>query len=532
MSVALATPLEELRRTERLTMWTRWATVGWALVQVITHDPPVPYPPRVRDAALALPLATATLNVVVWVVYRRVRTSAQARALAVASLSLDVAAVSAFVWLYAFNPDSAIWAALYLLPLEGAFRFRLVGALATGVAMTVLYVGREIWAADRYGLPLEWNGVSFRMGIGLLIALAAGLMARDLYRERIRLAAAFTQLRRIDGFRSALVSSLATDTRSPVVIILVEAAAKAVDGVRSRVRLFLPGGGEHCEMWPPDSTDTGDFDRVEPVVYQGEVVGDISVAKGTGQPLSESEEQLLAGLASQAGLALRNLRLVAQLEETVAELRASRQRIVTAQDRERRRMERDIHDGAQQQLVAIAVNLGLAQQMVSDAPDAAVEILASLKRDVGDALETLRDLARGLFPPLLIESGLAAALRAHLAKVRLEPTIDVDGVAGARFDPQVEAAVWFCCLEALQNASKHAPGAPVAVRLAVEAGWLEFSVTDHGPGFDTHHVERGSGLRNLADRIDSVGGHLELRSVPGEGTTITGRVPGRPPEQA
>lgn len=110
--------------------------------------------------------------------------------------------------------------------------------------MTVLYVGRETWAADRYGVPLLWNSVSFRMGIGLLIALTAGLMARDLHRERIRLAGAFNQLRRIDGFRSALVSSLATDARSPVAIILVEAAAKAVEGVRSRVRLFLPGGGD------------------------------------------------------------------------------------------------------------------------------------------------------------------------------------------------------------------------------------------------------------------------------------------------
>ncbi|MBA2438984.1 MAG: hypothetical protein H0V52_11645, partial [Acidimicrobiia bacterium] len=292
------------------------------------------------------------------------------------SLSLDILAISAFVWLYAFNPDSAIWAALYLLP---------------------------------------------------------------------------------------------------------------------------------CVRWPPDSSDDGDFDRVEPVVYQGEVVGDISVTKESGQPLSESEEQLLAGLASQAGLALRNLRLAAELEGTIEELRASRQRIVTAQDRERRRMERDIHDGAQQQLVAIAVNLNLAEQMVSDAPEAAVEIITSLKRDVGDAVETLRDLARGLFPPLLVDSGLAAALRAHVAKVGLDSTINVDGVTARRFGPQVETAVWFCCLEAMQNASKHAPGAPVAVRLAEEDGGLEFSVADHGPGFDLRSVERGSGLRDLADRIEAWG---------------------------
>ena len=191
-------------------------------------------------------------------------------------------------------------------------------------------------------------------------------------------------------------------------------------------------------------------------------------------------------------------------------------------------MERDIHDGAQQQLVSVAVKLGLARKLLAEDPDKAAEILEQLANESREALETLRDLARGIFPPLLVDKGPVVALEAHVAKLGLNAEIDAGPLAGARFDPQVETAVYFCTREALQNASKHAPGAPVQVRLSFEDGWLRFWVTDAGPGFDPAAVSMGSGVQNMADRLEAVGGSFRLTSAPGRGTTVEGRVPAQP----
>lgn len=517
-------PLDDLQRTERITIAARFVAVAWAAIQTFTYDPSVPVPAGTRSTALVLATIALAFNLCALVAHRRVTTLRQAQVLAAAGLIFDVLMISSFVWLYTFNPDAVVWTALYVLPLEGALRFRFVGAMATSAGMSVLYGAREVWGADRYGHDLDWNGITFRMGIGALIALVAGLMARDLFRERTRLAQALEQLERADGLRSALVSSLATNDRNPVAIILAEAAAEAVDGTRSRVRQFLPGGGEHCYVWPPDAR--GDhFDCVVDAVYQDVTVGDISVAKAPGQAVTDKDRQLLAELASHAGLALHNLRLTAELHEKVGELRASRQRIVSAQDRERRRMERDIHDGAQQQLVALSMGLNLAGDLVADDPDEARRLIAQLRADAHEALETLRNLARGLFPRVLTDFGLVPALEAHLTKMGAPPLMCDEELATARFDPQLEAALYFCCLEALQNAAKHAPGAPPSVRLTSVGGSLQFSVSDNGPGFEPSDAHHGSGLRNLADRLEALGGSLDLRSAPGQGTTVAGRVP-------
>jgi signal transduction histidine kinase len=146
-----------------------------------------------------------------------------------------------------------------------------------------------------------------------------------------------------------------------------------------------------------------------------------------------------------------------------------------------------------------------------------------------EALGTLRDLARGIYPPALADRGLAAALEAHLAKACPGVRLSVDAAtATARFAPQTEAAVYFCCLEALQNRAKHAGNAPATVRLALDNGWLAFTVADRGPGFDVATTHMGSGLQNMADRLAALDGMLEVRSQPGQGTTVQGRVPARP----
>ena len=208
----------------------------------------------------------------------------------------------------------------------------------------------------------------------------------------------------------------------------------------------------------------------------------------------------------------------------IEELRASRQRLVKAQDEERRRLERNIHDGAQQQLVALAVKLRLLEQLVEKDPQKTKALAAQLQAESTDALENLRDLARGIYPPLLADKGLAAALGSQVSKSSTPVVVESDGIG--RYPQEIEAAVYFCCLEALQNVSKYAEASTAAVRLSDGAGTLSFEVSDDGRGFDPSKTGYGTGLQGMADRLDALGGSLVVRSTPDQGTTIVGRVPG------
>jgi signal transduction histidine kinase len=313
---------------------------------------------------------------------------------------------------------------------------------------------------------------------------------------------------------------------------MAEAAARGVGGPSARVRVFVPGGADRVVAWPVES-DTSSFDRTELVLHQGEPVGEIAVAKLRGESVTLGEAALLTDLAGQAGPALSNVRLTLELQGRLRELatradelRASRQRIVAAQDAERRRLERDIHDGAQQHLVAIAVNARLARQVLDSAPVRTGTLLDEISSQVDDALETLRTLARGIFPPVLADRGLVPALRAHLTRSASPARLDADvSLARARFDRRIESALYFCCLEALQNAAKHAVGAPVSVHLSADAAWLTLAVSDEGPGFNVEIAPNGTGLQGMFDRMAAVGGTLEVVSVVGKGTTIRGRAP-------
>jgi signal transduction histidine kinase len=253
-----------------------------------------------------------------------------------------------------------------------------------------------------------------------------------------------------------------------------------------------------------------------PVLHQGELLGAISVRMPKDEPLRPAGEQLVADVASQAGLVLSNAALV-------GDLRASRQRLVTAQDEARRRLERNIHDGAQQDLVALGIKLRLAGLTVDEDPAEAKEMLGELQADAAGALENLRDLARGIYPPLLADLGLAAALNAQAAKSPVPVTVEADGIG--RFGQDTEAAVYFCCLEALQNIVKYAKASSAQICLRAQNGTLRFTVSDDGIGYDARHTPMGSGLRNMADRLAALGGRLEVRSAPGQGTTITAQLP-------
>jgi signal transduction histidine kinase len=273
-----------------------------------------------------------------------------------------------------------------------------------------------------------------------------------------------------------------------------------------------------------------DADRVAAVRHQGELLGAIAVTKPTSERLAAGEAELLDRLAEQAGLVLANARLTADLEarlmqiaKQAADLRSSRQRIVAAQDEERRRLERNIHDGAQQHLVALAVKLRLAKAALQKDPEHGRRMLEEIRGEVDAALDTLRSLALGIYPPLLEEQGIAAALAAQYLRSSLPVRMAADGIG--RYPIELEAAVYFCTLEALQNAAKYAHASAITIAFRERDGALEFSVADDGVGFDPESRPAGSGIQGIRDRVAVFGGDAEIVSSPGVGTTVAGRVP-------
>lgn len=214
---------------------------------------------------------------------------------------------------------------------------------------------------------------------------------------------------------------------------------------------------------------------------------------------------------------------LADLRLQIEELRASRARLVAAADAERRGIERDLHDGAQQHLVALAINLQLAQQLVGSDPGGAKKLLEEIGRDVREALETVRDLAQRIYPPLLLDRGLVEALRAAASGVAVRTRVEADGLD--RYPPEIEATVYFCCLEALRNADRHAgAGTQATIRVWHDEGTLHFEVGDDGVGFE-HAQRQGTGLTNVGDWLGALDGRLAISSDPGRGTRIHGTIP-------
>jgi signal transduction histidine kinase len=247
----------------------------------------------------------------------------------------------------------------------------------------------------------------------------------------------------------------------------------------------------------------GDLETPVPVVSSDEL----------GE-LSQSFNRMLRGLRERQSLLEHNAELTAALEGSLA-------RIVTAADAERRRVERDLHDGAQQHLVLLGLKLGLLERRAAADRELAA-LVHETRRDLERALTELRDLAHGIYPAALEHDGLAAALRDAAGRATIPARVESNGTG--RYPPEIEAAVYFCCLEALQNASKHAgSGAQVTISLHQRGEELQFAVADDGEGFDPG-VASGSGLQNMADRIGALGGTVSIRSASGEGTTVTGAV--------
>ena len=314
-----------------------------------------------------------------------------------------------------------------------------------------------------------------------------------------------------DADRTSIVL---TDRERPVV------ARAGVSG-NAWAAIWLPGllqGREHAQL------------RVAPVSHAGELLGLIVVERPErADAFTDEDDRVLTELARQAGLAFHNAQLDSALQTTLdalrqqaEELRESRARIVASGDAERRRVERNLHDGAQQHLVALAISLRLTKDIVAEDPAGAAEMLGQMAEDVQATIKELRELAHGIYPPLLADNGLGDALRATAGRSPLAVYVTVADEVG-RYPAEVEAAIYFSCTEALQNAAKHAQGATVQLRLWTEAGGLLFSVADDGPGFDAAVARRGHGYVNMADRLGAIGGTVRWDSRPATAPWSAGR---------
>ena len=294
-------------------------------------------------------------------------------------------------------------------------------------------------------------------------------------------------------------------------------------------------GTAWVEIWLPRLLEGREDSvvRVAPTTHSGQVLGLIvAVRPPNSDQFTTDDDTMLTELARQVGLALHNVELDSALQESLDEvrrqadeLRASRARIVAASDAARRQIERNLHDGAQQHLVALAVNVRLARQLAERDPEASGKILDQLGVGIQEAVQELRALAHGIYPPLLIDRGIAEALRSAAGRAALPTEVDAEGLE--RYSPERESAVYFCCLEALQNAGKHAgDGAAAFVRVWQDDTHLNFEVRDTGAGFDSKGtLASGAGFVNMSDRVGAIGGTVSVTSAPGEGTTIEGHIP-------
>ena len=297
---------------------------------------------------------------------------------------------------------------------------------------------------------------------------------------------------------------------------------EGVGAERAEVRLSVEGEMRQVASWPSDAPERAD-DLVAEVRHRGELLGELAVSMPANDPIDPPRERLVRDLAAQAGPVLRNERLTGQLRVRLTELKAAQKRLVTAQDHERRKLERNIHDGAQQQLVALQVRQRLAEQLIDRDPPNAKQMLGQLQVDTGAALEDLRDLARGIYPPLLADQGLPAALEAQARKSAVPVSVEANGIE--RLPQDVEAAVYFSVLEALQNTAKYAEATHASIAVERADGRLRFNVRDDGRGFDPSSSGRGSGLQGIADRLGALDGSVEITSTLGHGTVVTGSIP-------
>ncbi len=408
-------------------------------------------------------------------------------------------------------------------------------AIDTVISRTVVLALLIVFITSVYALVVVGLGRLLGSGgDGLVLPIAATAIVAIAF-EPVRHRAQRWANRLVWGQRATPYEVLADLTErlplaEPGKGLLDRMAGRLMDGTgaqRATIWIGLDGGMSPAATAPPgDDVFTGpslSADGVFPITHDGELVGAIELVKPPGVPLSTAERHLIDDLAGSAGAILGYERLNASLRETARELERSRARLVDAQDTERRRLERALHDGAQQQIVGLKVRIDLARGMAGRTGATDLErMLESLSTEAQAALDEVRGLARGIYPPVLESDGLAAAISSLASGAPVAVVFERDGVG--RYSSEIEAAVYFDISEAVTNAVKHAEP-PVRVTLREEDGMLTFTVSDKGPGFDPNMQRRGSGLENLRDRMDAIGGTVTVQSEPGKGTTVSGEVP-------
>ena len=536
------------------------AAIGVALVAVASLDPSVTTPLRnpmgVRAfAGVSNALSAAPFSVLVLATYalafsslvvRYRRGSEQERQQLkwlLAGIVLLLAALAVQILFPAFQNSPLIPLAAATLPIAigiAVLRYRLYdidliinkalvyGGLAAVITavyiLVVVNIGALVGGSQRLWLSLVTTAV-IALAFQPLRQRAQRLANRLVYGRR---ATPYEAMSQFSEHLSETYSHEDILDRMARVLGQGTGAERAEVWVRAGQRLVLASSSPAAaEATMPLTMRNGTLppmprDTVVPVSHAGELLGALAVNKKRGESLNSVEEKLITDLAGQAGLVLKNVGLNRELLARLDDLRASRQRLVTAQDEERRRIERNLHDGAQQHLIALKMKVGLAEG-VTEPGSKARPILAQLKHDADEAIDNLRELARGIYPPLLASDGLGAALRAHAGRLTVPVELELDGVP--RQPREVESAIYFCCLEALQNVAKYAEASRVKLRVWTSEATMAFRVEDDGKGFEPATVVRSSGLQNMRDRLEALGGSLDVRSTVGTGTTVQGRVP-------
>jgi signal transduction histidine kinase len=423
-------------------------------------------------------------------------------------------------------------------------KYRLYG-IDVVISKTVAYAVLAAFITAVYVLLVVGAGAlagsGGRPSLGLsILATAVVAVAFQPVRERVQRFAnrlvygkRATPYEALSQLSERMASTYATEDLLPTMATIVAEATGAAradvwlrDGDELRAIASCPadaGSRPAVALAGGEFPAGGGADRRVPVMHNGELLGALSITKKRRDAFTPTEDKLVSDLATQAGLMLRNVGLTEQLIARLAELRASRERLVTAQDRERQRLERDIRGGAQRQLAGLASKLELAAQALEHDEAQAKALLNQVTSHTAQALKDLRELARGIYPALLADMGIAAALDAQARKAPIPVSVEAGEIG--RYPQETEAAVYFCALEALRNAAKHAHASRASVRLSERNAELRFEVTDNGQGFDPATTQQGTGLQGIADRIDALGGHVHVDSAPGQGTKINGQIP-------
>ena len=416
----------------------------------------------------------------------------------------------------------------------GIVRYRLLD-IDLVVRRSVVYGALWLLIAVGYaGLAVAFGVAAGRrvpLDLAIVLTIVVAMAAVPVRRRLERLADRLVFGRRLSGYEliSQLGARLEASPEPEDVADTVASAVRAGLGA-SWVRVSLSWPDERrvaaagIDLAAPD-----DPVLHVPLVHGPDVVGAIDCGTKTEGRYTPADQQLLATLGRQAALAIRNSQLTAELSHRFDELAASRARLVHAEAAGRRRLERDIHDGAQQELVAVLARLGLARNQLRRDKDLAEATLRECLTDGRRALESLQELVRGIHPPVLTDRGLLDAVRERAARMPIATEVSSHGLTpDARFGPDIEAAAYFFTSEALGNVLKHAGATRASVRLQSAAGRLTVEVRDDGKGFTVATAAR-SGLRGLRDRIEALGGRMDIASTNGHGTSVSAWLPAAGP---